>query len=332
MNQFQYVRVTSPGAAVAAVTKESNTMFLAGGTNLIDLMKRNVMTPEKLVDINKLPLSTIEKTASGLRIGALAKNTAVAEHELVKKHFPLLSMALNAGASPQLRNMATVGGNMMQRTRCGYFYDTAMPCNKREPGSGCGAIGGYNRMHAIFGTTAGTSAAKCIAVHPSDMCIALVALDATVIVSGPKGERRIPFIDFHRLPGDAPEKDNTLQKGELIMAVDLPTNSFADNSHYLKVRDRASYAFALVSVGAALNLKGNTIQDARLAMGGVAHKPWRLTAVEQFLKGKSATEATFRQAADIAMKGAKGYGENDFKLTMAPNSLIDALRTAAKNA
>ncbi|MCX6218652.1 xanthine dehydrogenase family protein subunit M [Spirosoma sp.] len=332
MNQFQYVRVTTPKAAVAAVTKENNSLFLAGGTNLIDLMKRNVMSPEKLVDINKLPLNTIEKTATGLRIGALAKNTAVAEHELVRKSFPLLSMALNAGASPQLRNMATVGGNMMQRTRCGYFYDTAMPCNKREPGSGCGAIGGYNRMHAIFGTESSDRSSKCIAVHPSDMCIALVALDATVLVSGSKGERRIPFIDFHRLPGDAPEKDNTLQKGELIMAVDLPNNPFADHSHYLKVRDRASYAFALVSVGAALNLKGNTIQEARLAMGGVSHKPWRLTEVEQFLRGKPATEATFRQAADVAMKGAKGYGENDFKLTMAPNTLIDALKTAAKNA
>ena len=327
MNQFQYVRVTNPKAAIAAITKDNTTMFLAGGTNLIDLMKRGVTAPEKLVDITRVPLNTIEKTATGLRIGALSKNTAVAEHELVVKNFPLLSMALNAGASPQLRNMATVGGNMMQRTRCSYFYDTALPCNKREPGSGCGAIGGYNRMHAIFGTSN-----KCIAVHPSDMCIALVALDATVNVSGPKGDRRIPFVDFHRLPGDTPQKDNTLQPGELIMSVDLPMNGLAGNSHYLKVRDRASYAFALISVGAGLKMNGNTIQDVRLAMGGVAHKPWRLVEAEKFLRGKTATEATFRQAAEIAMKNAKGYGENDFKLTMAPNSIVEALKTAAKTA
>ncbi|WP_428657548.1 FAD binding domain-containing protein [Runella sp.] len=325
MNQFQYVRVTTPKAAVAAVTKDNSTVFLAGGTNLIDLMKREVTVPEKLVDITKIPLNTIEKTDKGLRIGALAKNTAVAEHELVRKHFPLLSMAINAGASPQLRNMATVGGNMMQRTRCSYFYDTAMPCNKREAATGCGAIGGYNRMHAIFGAND-----QCIAVHPSDMCIAMAALDAAVTVAGPKGERKILFADFHRLPGDTPWKDNTLQPGELILSVELPMNNFATNSHYLKVRDRASYAFALVSVGAALSMNGSTIQDVRLAMGGVAHKPWRLMETEQFLRGKSATEATFRQAAELAMKQAKGYGENDFKLTLAPNTIVEALKSAAK--
>lgn len=339
MNPFQFTRVTTPKAAVAAVSKESGTYFLAGGTNLIDLMKREVIIPERLVDINKLPLATIEKTATGLRIGAMAKNSTVADNELVKKHFPLLSQALNAGASAQLRNMATVGGNMMQRTRCSYFYDNSMPCNKRSPvqagpdkgeangPTGCGAIGGYNRMHAIFGTSE-----KCIAVHPSDMCIALVALDATINVSGPKGDRKIPFADFHRLPGDVPQKDNTLQPGELIMSVDLPTNKLADNSYYLKVRDRASYAFALVSVGVGVDIKGKTIQDIRLAMGGVAHKPWRLTEAEQFLKGKSATEANFKQAAALAMKGAKGFGENDFKLTLAPNSIVEALKTATKTA
>ncbi|GAB2554800.1 FAD binding domain-containing protein [Spirosoma areae] len=339
MNPFQFTRVTTPEAAVSAITKESGTYFLAGGTNLIDLMKRGVVIPERLVDINKLPLATIEKTATGLRIGAMAKNSTVADNELVKKQFPLLSMALNAGASAQLRNMATIGGNMMQRTRCSYFYDNSMPCNKRSPvqagpdkgqpngPTGCGAIGGFNRMHAIFGASN-----KCIAVHPSDMCIALVALDATVNVSGPKGNRKIPFIDFHRLPGDTPQKDNTLLPGELIMSVDLPTNRFADNSYYLKVRDRASYAFALVSVGVGLQLKGTTILDVRLAMGGVAHKPWRLTEAEQFLKGKPATEANFKQAAALAMKGAKGYGENDFKLTLAPNSIIDALTIATKTA
>ncbi|GAB3319992.1 xanthine dehydrogenase family protein subunit M [Larkinella ripae] len=339
MNSFQFTRVTDPKAAISAVTKESGTYFLAGGTNLIDLMKRQVIVPQRLVDINKLPLATIEKTATGVRIGAMAKNSAVADHELVKKHFPLLAMALNTGASAQLRNMATVGGNMMQRTRCSYFYDTSLPCNKRGPvqagpdkgqpngPAGCGAIGGFNRMHAIFGTSS-----KCIAVHPSDMCIALAALDATVNVSGPKGDRRIPFSEFHRLPGEMPQKDNTLLPGELISSVDLPTNRFADHSYYLKVRDRASYAFALVSVGVGLDLKGKTIQDVRLAMGGVAHKPWRLTEAEQFLKGKEATEATFEQAATLAMKGAKGYGENDFKLSLAPNSIVEALKTATKTA
>ncbi|RYC66590.1 FAD binding domain-containing protein [Spirosoma sordidisoli] len=339
MNPFQFTRVTTPKAAISAVTKESGTYFLAGGTNLIDLMKREVILPERLVDINRLPLATIEKTATGLRIGAMAKNAAVADNELVKKHVPLLSQALNAGASAQLRNMATVGGNMMQRTRCPYFYDPSMPCNKRSPvqagpdkgrangPSGCGAIGGHNRMHAIFGASN-----KCIAVHPSDMCIALVALDATVNVSGPKGDRTIPFSEFHRLPGDLPQKDNTLLPGELIMSVDLPTNRFADNSYYLKVRDRASYAFALLSVGVGIDMKRGTIQDVRLAMGGVAHKPWRLTAAEAFLKGKPATEANFKQAATLAMQGAKGYGENDFKLTLAPNAIVDALKTATKTA
>ncbi|CAN5526116.1 xanthine dehydrogenase family protein subunit M [soil metagenome] len=339
MNPFQFTRVTTPKDAISAITKESGTYFLAGGTNLIDLMKREVVVPERLIDINKLPLATIEKTATGLRIGAMAKNSAVADNELVMKYFPLLSQALNAGASAQLRNMATVGGNMMQRTRCAYFYDNSMPCNKRSPvqagadkgqpngPTGCAAIGGVNRMHAIFGASG-----KCIAVHPSDMCIALAALDATVNVSGPKGNRRIPFSEFHRLPGEMPQKDNTLQPGELIMSVDLPTNRFADNSYYLKVRDRASYAFALVSVGVGLYMKGNTIRDIRLAMGGVAHKPWRLTAAEEFLRGKPATEANFKQAAALAMQGAKGYGENDFKLTLAPNSIIDALKTATKTA
>jgi xanthine dehydrogenase YagS FAD-binding subunit len=322
MNQFQYIRPATQKAAISEMTKGSPA-FLAGGTNLIDLMKNGVSAPDKLVDINNLPMAAITKTPTGIRIGALAKNSVVAEHELITKNFPLLALALQTGASPQLRNMATVGGNMMQRTRCGYFYDTTMPCNKRQPGSGCAAVGGYNRMHAIFGTSE-----KCIAVHPSDMCVALVALDAVVIVAGPKGERKIPFADFHRLPGEMPEKDNTLQKGELIIATDIPTNSFSKHAHYLKIRDRASYAFALVSVAAALNMNGNTIKDVRLAMGGVAHKPWRLTEAEKFLKGKPATEAVFKQAATIAMKGAKSFGENDFKLTMAPNAIVEALKSA----
>jgi xanthine dehydrogenase YagS FAD-binding subunit len=253
----------------------------------------------------------------------LALNSEVAENETIRKALPLLSQALNAGASAQIRNMATVGGNAMQRTRCPYFYDTVMPCNKRQPGTGCSALKGYNRMHAIFGASD-----KCIAVNPSDMCIALAALEATVIVAGAKGERRIPILDFHRLPGDNPAKDNNLQKGEMITAIEVPVNkAFAKNSLYQKIRDRASYAFALVSVAAALDIKGKTIQQARLAMGGVAHKPWRLTTAETFLKGKEATVANFQQAAALALKDAKSYGHNDFKLTLAPNTIVHTLKT-----
>ena len=324
MNPFQYTRSFAAAGAIQSVLKEPHAHFLAGGTNLIDLIKMGVVTPERLVDINGLPLKGIEKTATGLRIGALATNSEVADHPLVLAEYPLLSLAINAGASPQLRNMATVGGNMMQRTRCNYFFDTAMPCNKRVPGSGCGAIEGYNRMHAIFGASP-----ACIAVNPSDMNVAMVALDATVHVKGPKGDRKIPFADFHRLPGDHPEKDNTLERGELIMAVDLPAPAFTQHVHYLKIRDRTSYAFALVSVAAALKMDGGTITDARLAMGGVAHKPWRLHAAEVFLKGKAPGVDTFKQAAQIAMQGALAYRYNQFKLTMAPNAILQALQTAS---
>jgi xanthine dehydrogenase YagS FAD-binding subunit len=324
MNQFQYVRATKPQGAIDAVAKDPQAKFIAGGTNLVDLMKRGIMTPQKLVDINRLPLAKIERQDKGLRLGALALNSTVANDALVRQHQPLLALALNAGASPQLRNMATVGGNMLQRTRCSYFYDLAMPCNKREPGSGCGALEGINRMHAIFGASD-----KCIAVHPSDMSVALVALDATVLVSGPKGDRRIAFADFHRLPGDTPEKDSNLEAGELITAVDIPDGPFTKHVHYQKVRERASYAFALVSTAAALDLDGNTIKAARLAMGGVAHKPWRLTAAEQSLVGQPATEASFRRAAEVAMQGAKAFKYNAYKLKLGPNTIVQALRTAA---
>ncbi len=323
MNQFQYVRATKQQAAIEAVAKDANAKFIAGGTNLVDLMKRGIMTPQKIVDINRLPLAKIEHQANGLLIGALALNSAVADHQLVRERQPLLALALNAGASAQLRNMATVGGNMLQRTRCSYFYDLAMPCNKREPGTGCGALEGVNRMHAIFGASD-----KCIAVHPSDMSVALVALDATVLVSGPQGDRRIAFADLHRLPGDTPEKDTNLAPGELITAVEVPDGPFTKHVHYQKVRERASYAFALVSAAAALDLDGTTIKAARLAMGGVAHKPWRLTAAEQFLVGKPATEETFRQAATVAMQGAKAFKYNAYKLRLAPNTLVQALKTA----
>jgi xanthine dehydrogenase YagS FAD-binding subunit len=322
MINFEYIRVSSVKAAIDALAKNPTGGFIAGGTNLIDLMKKGVTAPGRLIDINSLPLKEITESATGLTIGALALNSEVSENPLVGKKAPLLAMALKAGASAQLRNMATVGGNMMQRTRCSYFYDTAMPCNKRQPGSGCGALQGYNRMHAIFGASN-----KCIAVHPSDMCVALIALDAKVSIAGPKGNRTILFADFHRLPGDTPEKDNTLQKGELITTVFVPAG-FSGNVAYLKVRDRASYAFALVSVAAALSLQGTTITKARLAMGGVAHKPWRLKEAEIFLTGNPATKENFQKAAELAMKDAKGYGHNDFKLKMAPAAIVQALTQA----
>ncbi|MDB5249176.1 MAG: xanthine dehydrogenase family protein subunit [Segetibacter sp.] len=324
MIQFQYIRASTQKTAIETTAKDATAMFIAGGTNLVDLMKRGITTPQKLVDINNLPLKNIDASTGRIRIGALALNSAVAENKLVLDRQPLLAQALNAGASAQLRNMATVGGNMMQRTRCPYFYDTAMPCNKREPGSGCGALEGFNRMHAIFGFSD-----KCIAVNPSDMNVALVALDATVHIAGPKGNRTVPFINFHRLPGDLPQKDNNLEKGELITAVEIADNPFNKHVHYLKIRDRASYAFALVSVAAALHLDGNTIKGVRLAMGGVAHKPWRLTEAEKALVGKTVSEGTFRQAAEIAMQGAKGFKYNSFKLKMGPNAIVEALKTAA---
>jgi xanthine dehydrogenase YagS FAD-binding subunit len=322
MVNFKYIRAYTVKAAVDALAKNPTADFIAGGTNLIDLMKRGVTAPDRLIDINNLPLKQVEETAAGISIGALAINSEVSNNDLVKKNYPLLAMAFAAGASPQLRNMATVGGNMMQRTRCTYFYDTTMPCNKRQSGSGCGAMQGYNRMHAIFGASD-----KCIAVHPSDMCVALAALDATVTISGIKGERKILFTDFHRLPGETPDKDNTLQKGEIITGISIPKNSF-NKTYYLKIRDRASYAFALVSVAAALELSGDTIKNARLAMGGVAHKPWRLTEAEKFLVGKTASQENFTKAAELAMKGAKGYGQNNFKLKMAPIAIVEALTKA----
>ena len=323
MKAFQYIRATTQQGAIDAIAKPG-VKIIAGGTNLVDLMKRGVTAPDKLVDINHLPLKNITETKTGLHIGALVLNSVLSENSLVLEKQPLLSMALKAGASPQLRNMATVGGNMMQRTRCSYFYDTTMPCNKRVPGSGCGAMEGINRMHAIFGTST-----QCIAVHPSDMCVGLAALDAVAIISGKKGELRIPFTEFHRLPGDHPELDNRLALGELITGVEIPNNSFAKNSYYLKIRDRQSYAFALVSVAAALEISGGTIKNARLAMGGVAHKPWRLFDAEKALIGKPANENSFKQAAQIAMEGAKGYQYNSFKLKLAPATITEALKHAA---
>jgi xanthine dehydrogenase YagS FAD-binding subunit len=326
MQPFAYTRATSPHAAVRAVAQEQAAKFLAGGTNLIDLMKEGVEQPDRLVDINRLELTRIEERDGGVRLGALAKNSDTANHPRVRERYPLVTQAILAGASPQLRNAATNGGNLMQRTRCYYFYDVAMPCNKRQPGSGCGALEGFNRIHAIFGASP-----QCIATHPSDMCVALAALDAVVQVEGAHGARSIPFADFHRLPGDTPEIDTNLGRDELITAIDLPAASavFAPRSYYLKVRDRASYAFALVSVAAALDVQGGTIRQARVAMGGVAHRPWRAPEAELLLTGARAEEQTFRRAAEAAMEGARGYEHNRFKIELGRRALIRALTVAA---
>lgn len=328
MNPFVYERASNQSGAIKSVANDESAKFIAGGTNLVDLMKEGVERPARLVDISRLDLTKIEPTPDGaLRLGALARNSDTANDPQVRSRFPLLSQAILAGASAQLRNMATNGGNLLQRTRCFYFYDVHLPCNKREPGSGCSALEGFNRIHAIFGASD-----KCIAVHPSDMCVALAALDTTVRVQGASGERTIPFAEFHRLPGDTPQFDTNLKRGELITAIELPAAStvFADHSHYRKVRDRASYAFALVSVAAALEMNGDAIRQARIVMGGVAHKPWRAFDAEDFLKGKRADEATFRQAAEISMRGAKPYKYNAFKIEMGKRAVARALMTAAK--
>lgn len=323
MNPFTYSRAPDPGQAVTAISGKPHVKFLGGGTNLIDLMKMGVETPEELVDINRLPLATIEELPDKrVRIGALARNSDVAEHELIKSHYPVLSQALLSGASAQLRNMATVGGNLLQRTRCYYFYDPAFPaCNKRKPGSGCGALEGYNRIHAILGHSE-----QCIATNPSDMSVALAALDAVVRVRGPHGEREMVFGDFHRLPGNKPERDTNLAPDELIIAVDLPPMPFATRSHYLKVRDRASYAFALVSVAAALDIDSEKkIKDARIALGGVAHKPWRAIIAQKKLIGQTADETNFQAAAEAELEPAKGYKYNSFKIELARRAIVRAL-------
>jgi xanthine dehydrogenase YagS FAD-binding subunit len=325
MNSFTYHRATAVEDAVRDQASHHGSAYIGGGTNLIDLMKENVERPTHLVSVAKLPLAAIENLPDGgLRLGAMATNADTAWHEDVKSRYPLLNQAILAGASPQLRNAATNGGNLMQRTRCLYFYDLATACNKREPGTGCSAIGGFNRIHAIFGASE-----HCIATHPSDMCVALAALAPIVRVSGPNGERSIAFEDFHRLPGDQPEKDNTLEPGELITGLDLPAKGFAKNFTYLKLRDRTSYAFALISVAVGLELDGDTITDARLALGGVAHKPWRDQDAENMLKGQPATEETFRRVAAKVVESAQGQGSNDFKIELARRAIVRALQQAA---
>jgi xanthine dehydrogenase YagS FAD-binding subunit len=330
MKPFAYSRAADERQAIVDIAARPGAKFLGGGTNLIDLMKMGVESPVQLIDINHLPLAkTEELPAGGVRIGALVRNSDLAEHPLITTRYPVLSEALLAGASPQLRNMATVGGNILQRTRCPYFYDPAFAaCNKRAPGSGCGAIEGYNRSHAILGQSE-----QCIATHPSDMCVAMAALDAVVRVQGPKGEREIPFADFHRLPGETPERETNLAKDELIVAVDLPAAPFAVRSHYLKVRDRASYAFALVSVAAAADVgKNGLVATARIALGGVAHKPWRSQEAEEKLVGQRFSEPAFKAAAEAALAGARGYRYNVFKVELAKRAIVRALMTLASMA
>ncbi len=328
MNRFSYHRADTIEDAVRVLAAEPAARIIAGGTNLVDLMKYDVEAPSTLVDVTRIEaLKGITETEEGgLRIGALVPNTEVAYDERVNARFPLLASAILAGATPQLRNAATTGGNLNQRTRCYYFNDTATPCNKREPSSGCSAIGGLNRIHAILGTSE-----HCIATHPSDMCVGLAALGAEVHVAGPKGERMIAFAEYHRLPGDQPQHDNTLQPGEIVVAVVLPhqAQAYAGRHSYLKLRDRLSYAFALVSVAAALELDGGTIDSARIALGGVAHKPWRREDAEAALVGKAADDASFAAAADLLLAGAQGHEHNAFKIDLARRAVIRALSQAA---
>ncbi len=329
MRPFKFTSANDSSTAIKLLGENPEGRFLAGGTNLLDLMKEDVEHPVELIDINKLEFSEIKMISAGVNnggiyLGSLAKNTETANHPLVRKNFPLLSQAILAGASAQIRNMASNGGNLLQRTRCSYFYDVSMPCNKREPGTGCGALEGVNRMHAIFGWSE-----NCIAVYPSDMSVALSALEAVVKVRQLNGqEKSIPFIDFHRLPGNTPERDTNLAHGEMITAIEIPRNNFAAKSYYLKVRDRASYAFALVSVAAALETDGNRIRKARISMGGVAHKPWRALEAEKFLTGKSGSEANFNLAAEAEMRFAKPFEHNKFKVELGKRAIVLALQKA----
>jgi len=326
MRPFKYRRATDPSAAARFVTANPQAKFLAGGTNLLDLMKEDVERPSELVDLTRLKLTDIRATPGGVSIGALATNTDTANHPLIRRNYSLLTQAIVAGASGQLRNMATNGGNLLQRTRCQYFYDTAMPCNKREPGTGCGALEGLNRIHAIVGWSE-----KCVATYPGDMANALYALDAVVRVRDAAGRgRTIPIGEFHRLPADTPEQDNNLRHGELITAIELPKSNFATNSYYLKVRDRASYAFALVAVAAALELDGGTIRQSRVVLGGVAHKPWRSQEAEAALAGRPASEESFQRAAEAALKDAKPLVHNAFKVELAKRGIVRALMRASR--
>jgi len=321
MNPFRYERASDASAAIAMLAQAPSAAFLGGGTNLVDLMKLGVAQPDLLIDVAHLPYDRIELLPNGgIRIGAAVRNSDLAAERTMRARYPMLTQALLAGASGQLRNMATTGGNLLQRTRCVYFQDVSKPCNKREPGSGCPARDGYHRSLAILGASE-----ACIATHPSDMAVAMVALDAVVRVLGPNGERSIPLVNFHRLPGDEPRRDTVLERGELITAVDLPPLAFATRSHYRKVRDRASYAFALVSVAAAIDVADGKVRDARIAFGGVAHVPWRATKAESVLRGAPVTEESFRQAADAELADAQPLRDNAFKVPLARNTLVRTL-------
>ena len=330
MRPFEYVAATDVGTASRTVAADPRTSFVAGGTTLLDLMKLEVETPHRLVDINRLAasdpsLNRIDALSNGgVRIGALVRNSDLAWNDLIRLRYPVLSQAVLAGASGQIRNMATTGGNLLQRTRCYYFRDTAMPCNKREPGSGCSALAGHNRIHAVLGTSQ-----HCIATSPGDMPVAMAALGATVRLRGPQGERTVPVTDFHLTPGAHPERETVLRHGELIYAVDLPPLPFATRSHYRKVRDRASFAFALASAAVALDLNAGRIREARVALGGVATKPWRAHAAEAVLRGKSPSAAVFRAAAEAELKDAVPHGENAFKIELAKRTMVRALLTTA---
>jgi len=319
MNNFSFTKASDIHQAVTAINEDTGNKIVAGGTNINDLLKYFVTHAKKLVDINPIfeNHEIIRLDNGGITIGALMTNAETAYHPIIEERYPLLSKAILAGASAQIRNMATNGGNLLQRTRCYYFYDTTTPCNKREPGSGCSAIGGYNRIHAILGQSE-----NCIAVFPSDMCVALAALDAVVHITGPQGERELPFAAFHRLPENTPDIDNNLQHGEIITGIELPQEGFQNYYSYLKIRDRSSYAFALVSVAAGFDIRENTIKQARIALGGLAHKPWRVTEAEDFLKDKEPTPENFAAAADIILQGAKGYEHNTFKIDLAKKAII----------
>src|SRR5213082_174334 len=321
MNPFRYERASDASTAITMLAQASGGAFLGGGTNLVDLMKLGVAQPQVLIDISHLPYNHVELLPDGgVRIGAAVRNSDLAADRTIRSRYPVLAQALLAGASGQLRNLATTGGNLLQRTRCVYFQDISKPCNKREPGSGCPAREGYHRNLAILGASE-----ACIATHPSDMAVAMVALDAVVRVLGPDGERTIPLTSFHRLPGDEPQRDTVLEHGELITAVDLPPLSFATHSHYRKVRDRASYAFALVSVAAAIDVANGMVRDARIAFGGVAHVPWRATKAETVLRGAAATAEAFQQAADAELADTQPLRDNAFKVPLARNVLVRTL-------
>jgi len=321
MRPYSYSRANDASGAVAALAEAPNAKFLAGGTNLVDLMKLGVETPDMLVDVRRLSSDQIEELPDGtVRIGAAVPNSDLAADRTIRSRYPMLAEALLAGASGQLRNLATTGGNLLQRTRCVYFQDVTTPCNKREPGSGCSAIEGHHKNHAILGASE-----NCIATHPSDMAVAMAALDAIVQVQGPNGEREIPIEELHRLPGDNPDRDTILEHGDLITAIDLPPLGFAANSKYRKVRERASYAFALVSVAAALEVEDGVVRDARIALGGVAHKPWRATKAEEALRGEPVNEANFRAAAEIELADAQPLAGNAFKVPLARNVITRTL-------